>query len=214
MENLTIKAEAKTDTGTGVNRRLRKAGYIPANLDRFGTDNINVQFDYNMFAKAYIEARQFKPFNINLEGKEYPVLIRSIDIDPITKKLSHVDLYEVTEGRKLFAHVPIKLKGAAPGAQAGGVQEFILTHVKVRCEAEFIPEEVVIDISQMEINDAKYVRDLKLGENIRVISKPDQSIVRISPSRLSKLDTEEEGAEGAEGAEEASTETEQTESKK
>lgn len=184
---LTLEAKSRSEKGTAIARRMRREGKIPGVIYGRKSESQSLELDYVTFAKTFMEARQHRVLTLHVDGKPNRVLIRSIQQDPVTKKPSHVDFVQIDEDAALVADIPIRLKGTASGVRRGGILEFFLPSLRVKTLPKHLVEEIEVDISGLEVNDAVYVRDLKLPEDVRVISKDSQCLARVTPSRATKM---------------------------
>src|SRR5690349_5991975 len=137
-QQLSVNAEARKSAGSNSNRRLRRVGKVPGVIDRKGKDNVAVTLDYSAFVKVFSQTRQCRTLDIVVGKETYTVLVRDFDIEPISKRISHVDFLEVAEGRKMYARIPIKLVGSSPGVQIGGTLEHILPSLNVKCDPQYL----------------------------------------------------------------------------
>jgi large subunit ribosomal protein L25 len=185
--SLELDAIVRTQFGSAHSRRIRRDGLIPGVVYGPNRDTTSVELNYVDFAKAFMEVRQHKPLTLKIAGKPTKVLVRSYEQNPVTKKPFHVDFYEVAEDASVKANIPLALKGTSPGVRRGGIMEFFVTHLKIQCLPKDLMEEIAVDISKLDVNDAIYVRDMTLPEGISLISKDSQCIVRITSSRATKM---------------------------
>jgi large subunit ribosomal protein L25 len=135
--------------------------------------------------------------NMDMGGdKPETVMIKEIQIDPVSRRILHADFVRVSLEEKVTAHVPISLTGTASGVIVGGVQEFLLRELQVECQVGLIPERIEIDISSLEIGDQIRVRDIQLPEvEMTVLDDPSTIVVTVvPPSVIVEEEPEEEEA--------------------
>ncbi len=215
MQTLDLKAATREGTGKSVTRKLRVRGILPATL--YGLDkaplSLNVVADD--FATLY-KGRGTSNFILNLtvdEGEPTLTIVRERQRHPVSSQVLHVDFQRISMDKPIYTKVPIRLTGEAPGVKTdGGILEHLLREVAISCLPKFIPDEFIVDISELQINDSIHVSDLDTP-NVNLEAEINTVIVNVSPPRLSTLDEdaegeEVEGEEGAEGAEGAEGETE------
>jgi len=155
--------------------------------------------------------------NIDEYGTE-PVLIKELQRHPVKRSLVHADFIRISLDESVTAPVPITLVGSPPGVQEGGVLTFLLRQISVTCLPLLIPEEIQVDISEMNIGDTIRVADLALDEEIENLEDPQSYIVSVVPpiveaEPVEDVEEDEEGEEGEEGelvVEEASEPEEET----
>jgi len=105
-----------------------------------------------------------------------------------------VDFYEVTYGQLLRLEVPIRIEGESVGVKRGGILEVLMDSVEIECYPKDLIEEVLVDISHMEEGDTLFVRDLPVGEEIKILGDMDQPVALVS----SPVVTEAEAGEAEE----------------
>jgi large subunit ribosomal protein L25 len=108
-----------------------------------------------------------------------------------------VDFYEIESGRVLRAHVSVHLKGNPTGVRDGGILEAPLHEVEVECLPKDLPERLIVDISELDVNQSIHTGDLKLGDGVKLLSPDDQVVA------LVKFAKEESAAASTEAADAA-----------
>jgi large subunit ribosomal protein L25 len=207
MESVELKASRREGTGKQVTRKLRATGAIPAVLYGSGAEPQSLQIDKVELDRIFREHAGGN-FILNLEvEKEKPVMtiIRETQRHPVSGQLVHLDFQRVSTDKPIAVQVPVRLVGESPGVKDfGGVLEFVLRELEVSCLPLEIPDEVVVDISEMLLNDSIHVADLDLP-NIEFITETERTIVSVSMPRIQKsaAEIEAEEAEEAEAAEAA-----------
>ena len=200
MEKITLHAEPRTILGKKV-KHLRKEGKLPGNL--FGKDitSTAVQFDFKEFAKVFNQAGSTGVVEVAIEGKEHPVLISAIQLDPQTDVYLHADLLQVNLKDKITTKIPVVVEGEAPAEKAGtGTIINPLNEIEVEALPMDLPHQVTVDISELaEVGQSIQVKDIKLGDKVEVKSDPEGVIVLVQEV---KVEAEPEpAAEGEEAAE-------------
>ena len=153
-------------------------------------------------------------FDLEIDGsKAVPVVIKEQQLHPVRGNVEHIDLVQVRLDEKIQAEVAIEIQGAedAPGSKEGGVLEHITREVTVEALPTDIPEQIVVDVSTMEVNDTIQLSSLSAPAGAEFVADdPEEvTIATLTPPRLEKEleEIEEEaalvGEEGEEGAEEA-----------
>ncbi|MBU0517555.1 50S ribosomal protein L25 [bacterium] len=212
MEQITLNALVREESGKGNATRLRQQGLLPG-VFYLGTD-LNKPIKLSALELKRI-LRQ-KPSIIRLkldDGTDYECVIREIQRDPVTGDHVHIDLMGIVRGKKMTVQVPVELVGSSIGVRTeGGVLQQNIHKLNIECLPKDIPDKVTINISDLEIGDSIHVRDLKV-ENVKLLDELQITIVTVLAPRIDKTlePAEEEGeeGEGEEGGEEASEETEE-----
>ena len=216
MRQVELVAQKRNVFGKGAARNLRRAGIIPGVLYGRDQDTMSVQINEQTF-KKFLRANgenMLIDLNIDEYGTE-PVLIKELQRHPVKRSLVHADFIRISLDESVTAPVPITLVGSPPGVQEGGVLTFLLRQISVTCLPLLIPEEIQVDISEMNIGDTIRVADLALDEEIENLEDPQSYIVSVVPpiveaEPVEDVEEDEEGEEGELVVEEASEPEEET----
>ena len=174
MDPIKIKAEARTEQGTGAVRRLRRAGMIPGavmKMKKGGTELIKLPEHDFMMAMRGRTGKQIL-VTLDMNGAEVPALLRELQNDVLKGTPIHVDFSEVSLTQKVRITVPLYLVGEPKGVKiGGGVLEQVLRSVDIDCLPTDIPERFDVDVSALDIDQTMFVRDLKLDAKYTVVTR-------------------------------------------
>jgi large subunit ribosomal protein L25 len=138
----------------------------------------------------------------NGQSFEKMVMIKEIQADPVSHQYLHIDFYEVKMDQKITATIPVVMKGTAKGVVNGGIVQIIRRELDVICFPADIPQNIEIDISDLDIGDAIHVEDIKLEGDVEIPYDVNFAIVTVVSSKMTeeKPAAEAEETEGEEGA--------------
>ena len=197
--------------GSQVARAMRKEGKIPGNYYYSGEENINLAIDKKVFRQAIHSGHHI--FEVELGGITQYVMIKEVQYHPVTDEIIHIDLMRVRRDEKMTISVPIILEGTAIGVNEGGIMTQNLNTLEISCLPADVPEHIVVDVSDFELNHVMNVSELKVDDNIEVITASDMDVLAIISHKEESLEpdipTDEELAE-AEGIEEEGEEKDGT----
>jgi large subunit ribosomal protein L25 len=199
-----LDAVKRNTRGKNEARRLRAAGQIPAVL--YGAQKAGdppapepVAVDPKPFMRILHSASGLNTL-ITLKvqgGNDARVLVKNVQLDPITHKPLHADFYRVNMDRKIQVTVPVVLRGESRGVkQDGGVLDFVHREIEIEVLPANIPDSIEVDITNLGIGDSVHVRDLASAAAWSPVSDPDMMIVHIVVIKVA----EEAAAVTAEGA--------------
>jgi len=196
----TLKAEPRTDFGSRTTRRLRRAGQVPGVVYSGGEDARPFQVGARDLRNVLLAGHAL--FDLDIEGQgAVPVVVKDQQLHPVRGEITHLDLQQVRLDEKIQAEVTIELVGAedAPGSKEGGVLEHIARELTVEALPTDIPEQIVIDVSHMEINDTIQLSSVTPPSGVEFITAEDAdelTIATLTPPRLEKEleEIEEEAA--------------------
>lgn len=169
MEIIALNGHRKEKAGKEATKKIRHQGLVPAVMYKSGAGGEATQFalDPSEF-RHLVYTPKFKLAEINLNGQTYKCILKDIQFHPVTDHVVHLDFLELTPGVKFKAVVPLRYQGTAPGVKAGG--KFIpqMRKVNILTTPEKVVDEVLADISNMELGDTIRVRDIMLPDGVEV----------------------------------------------
>ncbi len=179
MDQIKIKAEARTEQGTGAVRRLRRTGMIPGSVMKMkkgGTELIKLPaHDFMMAMRGHTSKQLLVTLDMN--GTEVPALMREMQNDVLAGTPIHVDFSEVSLTEKVRVTVPLYLVGEAVGVKiGGGVLEQVLRTIEVDCLPTDIAEKFEVDVSKIGLDQTLFVRDLQLGEKQTIVTRGELAV--------------------------------------
>ena len=189
----TLQAEKREGRGKNEARRLRAQGRIPAVL--YGAEKgkaTEIAVDPKVLMRIlHSESGVNTLIGLQLDGGDTRVLVKEYQLDPIDHELLHADFYQVAMDKTITVTVPIVLKGEARGVkQQGGIVDFVHREIEVEVLPGDIPENIMLDVSELMLHEGVRVRDLQTeGAKWKALSEPDMMIVHVVP-----LKAEEEPA--------------------
>ena len=180
---LSLTITPRAQTGRSASRRVRKINQIPAILYGKHTKPQTIAIDAPEFTRL-LRSVAGRALIIELNHKDSTEkalsFIQEIQRDPITDKFRHVDLQEVKADEKLEINVPISLTGEAFGVKTqGGVLETSAHTLRVRCLPKDLPPVILIDVSELKINESLKVAGLKPIAGVEFRDVPGQPIVGV-----------------------------------
>jgi len=181
MERITIHAEKREETGKGKARSLRRKEMIPAILYR-GGGSLPIKLPKKEITQ-FINTTAGKQAMINLEfqdGENKLALMKEYQVDPTKRELLHADFFEVSLTEKVKVSVHVSTIGEPIGVKRdAGILQNVLREIDVECLPDKIPSHIKVDISDLEIGQSLHVSDLKLGEEVKILTDPESVIANV-----------------------------------
>ncbi|MDR2618866.1 MAG: 50S ribosomal protein L25 [Treponema sp.] len=201
MSQVVLKARNRVKTGSGEARRIRRSGRIPGVLYGRSGEAVSIDLDALEFAGGIKNISESTIVKVEVDGKSYDAFVKDTQRNIVDGLILHVDFYEVESGVTLRARVSIHLQGSPAGVRNGGVLEFPLHEIEVECLPKDLPERIDLDVSNLDVNQSIHVRDLALGEGVRLISGGDQvvALVKYAKEEAVAAPAPEEAAAAAAG---------------
>ena len=218
-----LKATKRTSASTGQLNKLRSEGFIPAILYGGKKSNLNISLK-KLHLQDLVRTETFmsKVFDLDIDGNPEKVLPRDIAYDPVSDEPIHIDFIRITKGSILTLEIPVKFINSdkSPGLKKGGVLNIVRRKVELKCPTENIPNEIVVDLDNTEINTSLKISSVKLPENVVptitdrdfVIATVVAPTILVEPEKVEE--TVAEGEIPAEGTAEDSEGAEKTEGDK
>jgi large subunit ribosomal protein L25 len=201
MAELKLKAQKRDMIGRGAAKKYRQDGWIPAEYYSSQKDNIHLILNQKEFESKLLHAHGLLELEVEGEKEKLQCVLKDLQIDPVKETLVHADFQGVKLGEKLTLDIPIVLKGTAAGVKAGGILEFITREVEIECFPNDIPDNLEIDVTDLEIGDSVRIKDLKF-EKIRILDDEDETILIVEHAKVVQELEEAEVAEGEEEVQE------------
>jgi large subunit ribosomal protein L25 len=178
MEKVVLKATPRTATGRQV-RALRRSGLLPAVIYGHNVDPISISLEGREAGRVLGRLSSSSLISIDLEGKEYPSLVREKQINYIKRNLIHVDFMVVSLTEKIRAKVGIVLTGNSPAVKDFNAMLINgLNELEVEAFPQDLPSSISVDIGTLvNIGDGIHVRDIVLSDKVQVLDTPDEMIV-------------------------------------
>lgn len=179
-----LKVTKRQGTGSGVARKLRRAGQIPAVLYGHG-DPVPVAIDLTEF-RHHVSPAQYGSIVVNLflDGVESgAALVKTVQANPLRHTLLSVELQRVALDDRISVIVPIELHGEPAGARAGGVLEQAMHALNLRCRAGDVPAHITYDVSMLQVGDTIHTAQLALPAQCELLgSAEDVVAVMLTPT--------------------------------
>lgn len=184
-----LEAEIRQRLGKNAARQLRREGKVPLVL--YGGDDppLALAAARTRVLELIRRMGHTKIFTVAINGAgSIPVLFKEWQVDPVKGILIHADLLRVDMMKPTRLSVPIELVGEPFGVKAqGGVLDFSTHELRVECLPHAIPERIRVEVSALKVNEHIAVKDLSLGDAIKVLEDPERVIVSVLPPRVEEV---------------------------
>lgn len=203
MEAKSLTVEHRTERGKNASRKLRRDGFIPGILYSHGESEA-IQIPRKDFYKLFKgRISESVIFDIHTGEKkdqsEKMAYVKDYHVDPLSGELMHVDLFKVTKDEKIHTHVQIEFIGTAKGIKQGGILEVDLRELEVECLPMDLPEKIQIDVTNLEVGDSVHVKDVVLGDKVKITTNPEASIASVHVPKVAVIEEKVEEAVAVEG---------------
>ncbi len=204
VESLSV--QSRHGSGKGVARKLRAAGQVPGILYGEGEASQSIQLDAAMFDRLMRAGAHHRLMDVTVDdGQVVKALVREVQIHPVSRLVEHVDLQRVSMQKRIHVQVPLVLIGKPEGVRnQGGILEHNLREVEIECLPSDIPEQIEVDVNDLNVGQALHISDL-VREGLSFLGHPGTTVATVSLPAAERSHEEEaaEAAAAAEGAEAA-----------
>ena len=205
MEIHSLKAQTRNSSGKGAARSLRREGRIPAVLYGPDIDSMPLSvsiYEIEQLLKKINYAQAL--LKLQIEDGNYPpktVMIREIQTEPLGQNFRHLDLYELDMKRKQVVTVPVVTTGVSKGVEDGGILQIIRRELDVQCLPSDIPEQITIDISNLDVGESVHVEEVEVEGDVEILHDVNFTILTVVAPKMTEEAEEEAEAEEGEEAE-------------
>lgn len=217
MDIIKLNAKPRSEKGKGAARALRRDGRIPAVVYGSDIDSLPLSVSIQELERMFHNPNFTRGLiNLAVEGGKarQTVMIKEFQRDPVKDHYLHIDFYEIKMDQKIQTMVPVVTTGTSKGVEEGGILQIIRRELEVDCLPANIPEQIEIDISELDVGDSVHVSELQLAEGIEIPYDADFTVLTVVSPKMEAPEEEEaeeaeeleEGEEGAEGEESESSE--------
>jgi len=200
MEKITLEASERKISTKGSLRKLRSEGLLPGII--YGSKEKSQPLSLKKITiKKLLENSNFMSsvIEITINGEKHKVLTRDIEFDPLNNEPLHIDFQKIKSGTKIAVFVPVKFinQDTCPGLKLGGVLNIVRRKIELKCPAENIPTEIIVDLAGKEMNESIHISAIKLPENVKpTISDRDFTIATVAAPTVVKEPEPTAAAEG------------------
>jgi large subunit ribosomal protein L25 len=203
MNNLKAKKRENT-TGSQI-RKIRDSGFIPAILYGGKDPNAKISIEKKS-VKNILNSDSFLStvVELDIDGQKQKALPRDVAYNVISDEPIHIDFMRIVPGSKIIIELPVQFKNhsESPGLKRGGVLNIVRRKVELKCPAETIPDDIIIDLTGLDIGTSIKISTVKLPENVTpTITDRDFVIATVAAPTVIKEPEKPAAVEGAEGAE-------------
>ena len=192
MEKLNILIREKKTHHEA--RKTRREGKVPGIL--YGKAIKNMLFEVGAIEldRYIVEEGCNSLIDVDINGENHKAMIKEVQRDPVNRKIIHLDLQQVEEGKIVTANVPVNFVGEDNLVRNGIVLQKQKDSIKVKCEAENIPKAVIIDVAKAKVGDNFKISDVEFGQEISIMDSLDSVMASVTfEQKVKTLETIEEG---------------------
>jgi large subunit ribosomal protein L25 len=177
-----LEGIVRESIGKTTAKKLRRDGYLTANLYAKGVENIQAAFKRGNFARA-VRNKESLAFPVKVGDKELNVVIQEYQLHPVHGEVVHVDLLIAVPGQVTDYLVPVVTHGTPVGLKNKGVLVMSKRRIKVRGAIENMPAKFDLNVEPLNRDDSILIRDIEVPEGCRLMDRPDVAICGVIKSK-------------------------------
>ena len=185
---MTLQLQAQKRDLQQSNKKLRQNGQIPCSMYGKNVDSTNLLISRHILQRCLKEGS--RKVSIELDGKSYLASIEEAQREPASSKLLHVSFHAFNKNDQITMQVPLRLEGKAKGVLDGGALHHSIQTLTVQGRAGDIPEELVLDVTSLELGSSLHVSDLNIHGNIEIKEAAEITLVACNFPKLQKIEDE------------------------
>jgi len=197
---LTLAAEARDRAGKGASRAVRREGRVPAVIYGNKEAALSIHVEEKLLTKMLHTGHFMNSVvEITVDGKTHRTLPRDVQFHPVNDRPIHVDFLRVSADSLITVNVPVRFENeaASPGLKRGGVLNIVRHEIEMKCPADAIPDDIVVDVTGFDVGDSIHISSVQLPKGVKPVIDRDFTIATIAaPSGLKSQEAAEEAAEG------------------
>ncbi len=195
----SLQASRRT---AGHPNRDRAQGRVPAVMYGHGVQPLTLGLDAHEFALLLSRGGAHHVLRLDVDGEPAPrtVVVKEIQHHPVSRKPLHVDFQAVSALERIHAEVPVHIEGAEQVSRRGGVLQVVLHHLRVSCLPADLPEQIVVDVSALDVGEFLTVAQVAVPAGVAVLAGPEEVLVSVGVPRAAEPEATATPATPAEGA--------------
>jgi large subunit ribosomal protein L25 len=188
MAEVTLEVTRRESTGKGVARKLRAAEKVPAVVYGGHREPVAITVDRKAVTELIHKSEHGirSIFLLKMAGTDQQrhAMIKDLQIDPITRRMQHIDFVRVVMDELVRVTIPVHLTGTSKGVKnEGGILDWQVRELHVECLPNAIPDTIDVDVTELEGHAYLRVSDLKLPEGVKVLDDDDRVVVGVTHAR-------------------------------
>ena len=183
MKTIQINGTSRNDFGKKYAKAARREGQVPC-IVYGGGEEIAFSVDAKELGQLIYTPNSYI-IEINIDGKIVKAVMREVQFHPVREQILHVDFYRIQEGKPVAVNVPVRLTGNAEGVKIGGKLALSARKLTVKGLVEYIPDEIVVDVTPLKVGQTIFVGDLQ-HENLTVMTPATTAVCAGRVTRASR----------------------------
>lgn len=200
MAEVTLEVARRERTGKEIAKKLRRDGKVPAVVYGGHREPVAIEVDRKsvseLIQKSDHGIRSIFLLKMSGTDQQRHAMIKDIQIDPVSRKMTHIDFVRVVMDEVVRVTVPVRLNGTSIGMKEGGVLDWQIRELHVECLPNAIPDSIDVDISEVGMHQYIHVSDLKVPDGVKIAEDLERVVVGVTHARAEVVETPVAPVEG------------------
>jgi large subunit ribosomal protein L25 len=187
MAEVTLEVSRREKSGKEIAKKLRAGGKVPAVVYGGHKEPVAIEVDRKsvseLIQKSEHGVRSIFLLKMTGTDQQRHAMIKDIQIDPVSRKMTHIDFVRVVMDEVVRVTVPVHIVGTAIGVKEGGILDWQIRDLHVECLPNAIPDKIDVDVTALGSHDYTRVSDLTLPEGVKVLEDPERVVVGVTHMR-------------------------------
>jgi large subunit ribosomal protein L25 len=183
MKTIDLKGTLRKELGKKATKKVRNEESIPCVLYGSG-EPVHFIANEKEYGQVIYTPSTYQ-INLDIDGTVYPSIMKEIQFHPVSDRPIHIDFIRIADGRPVIVSIPVRLEGFAKGVQQGGKLKMEMRRVKVKGIIQSIPDELLLDVTNVEVGQSIKVRDLSFPE-FEILDPKNAVIASVKTTRAAK----------------------------
>ncbi|HYC61723.1 MAG TPA: 50S ribosomal protein L25 [Thermoanaerobaculia bacterium] len=198
MAEVTLEVTRRDRTGKEIAKKLRRDGRVPAVVYGGHREPVAISVDRKsvseLIQKSEHGIRSIFLLKMADSDQQRHAMIKELTIDPISRRMKHIDFVRVVMDEVVRVTVPVHITGTAIGVKEGGLLDFQVRELHVECLPNAIPDSIDVDVTSLAHHDYVRIKDLKLPEGVKVLDDSERVVVGVTHAKAEAAEPVAEGA--------------------
>jgi large subunit ribosomal protein L25 len=198
MAEVTLEVSRREQGGKNVARRLRAAGKVPAVVYGGHREPVAIEVDRKQVSELVSKSEHGirSIFLLKMAGTDQQrhAMIKDVQIDPLSRRMTHIDFVRVLMDEKIKVTVPVRITGTAIGVKEGGILDWQIRDLHAECLPNAIPDAIEVDVTNLGSHQYLHVRDIAAPEGVKILDDPERSVVGVTHQRVEAVEAAPEAA--------------------
>jgi large subunit ribosomal protein L25 len=202
MAEVTLEVSRREQTGKEIAKKLRADGKVPAVVYGGHKDPVAITVDRKSVSELIQKSEHGirSVFLLKMAGTDQQrhAMIKEVTINPISRKMLHIDFVRVVMDEVIKVTVPVHINGTAIGVKEGGLLDWQVRDLHVECLPNAIPDTIEVDVTALGHHEYIRVKDVVPPEGVTILDDPERVVVGVTQARAEVVEPTAEAAAVAE----------------